>query len=136
MLVDLLFRSVSTANMDSNSINQNEQFLAMQQRLLQLEQIVAQSSAQPSAEPLTSPNVNMEDEEETLSALHSLKVRPSYSWSPSPFLTEVLSLNSPLFPGTMLTDDERRKTIDQYPNIESLQYQPPDTIPSAARKNE
>jgi hypothetical protein len=84
----------------------------MKQRVLQLEQIVAQSSAQPSAEPLTSPNVNMEDEEETLSALHSLKVRPSYSLSPSPFLTEVLSLNSPLFPGTMFTDDERHKTID------------------------
>jgi hypothetical protein len=33
----------------------------------------------------------------------------------------------------MLTDVERRKTIDQCPNIESLQYQPPDTIPSAAR---
>jgi hypothetical protein len=33
----------------------------------------------------------------------------------------------------MLTDDEHRKTIDRYPNIENLHYQPPDTIPSAAR---
>jgi hypothetical protein len=49
--------------MNSNSTHQNEQFLAMQQRLLQLKQVVAQSSAQPSAEPLTSPNVNIEDEE-------------------------------------------------------------------------
>ncbi|KAG2214768.1 hypothetical protein INT45_002195 [Circinella minor] len=122
--------------MDSNSITQNEQFIAMQQRLLQLEQIVAQSSAQPSAEPVSSPNVNMVDdeEEENMSSLHSLPVRPSYSWSPSPFLTEVLSLDSSLFPTTMLTDDERRKTIDQYPNIDNLQYQPPDTIPTAARK--
>ena len=49
--------------MDSNLLNQNEQFIAMQQRLLELEQIVAQSSAQPSAEPLSSPNVNMVDDE-------------------------------------------------------------------------
>jgi hypothetical protein len=91
--------------MDSNSTNQNEKFLAMQQRLLQLEQIVAQSSVQPSTEPLTSPGASMEDEEKTLSALHSLRVRPSYSWAPSPFLTEALSLNSLLFPSTMLTDD-------------------------------
>jgi hypothetical protein len=39
-----------------------------------------------------------------------------------------------MFPSTMLTDDKRRKTIDRYPNIESLQYQPSDTISSAARK--
>jgi hypothetical protein len=120
--------------MDSNSINKNEQFIAMQQRLLQVEQIVAQSSAQPSAEPHTSTHVNMDDEEEPISVLHSLKIRPSYSWSPSTFLSEVLSLDSSLFPTTMLTDDERRKTIDQYPNIENLHYQPPDTIPSAARR--
>ncbi|KAG2206637.1 hypothetical protein INT45_007412 [Circinella minor] len=34
----------------------------------------------------------------------------------------------------MLTDDERRKKINQYPNIDNLQYQPPDTIPTAAHK--
>ncbi|KAI7860384.1 hypothetical protein BDC45DRAFT_431167, partial [Circinella umbellata] len=54
---------------------------------------------------------------------------PSYSWPLSPFLTEVLSLDSSLFPTTMLTNDECCKTIDQYPNIDNFQYQPPDTIP-------
>ena len=34
----------------------------------------------------------------------------------------------------MLPDEERRKTIDHYPNIEHLQYQPPDTIPNTTRK--
>lgn len=63
--------------MDSNSIKQNEQFLAMQQRLFQLEQIVAQSSAQPSAEPHTSPPVNIDEEEASIPALHSLTIRPS-----------------------------------------------------------
>ncbi|KAG2190805.1 hypothetical protein INT47_002545, partial [Mucor saturninus] len=106
----------------------------MQQSLLQLEELVAQSRAQTSTEPQTSPNVNMDADDETIAALHSLRIRPSYSWTPSPFLTEVLSLDSPLFPTTMLPDDERRKLIDQYPNIEQLQYQPPDTIASAARK--
>ncbi|KAI8058852.1 hypothetical protein BDF21DRAFT_348655 [Thamnidium elegans] len=74
------------------------------------------------------------DEGETLSALHSLSIRPSYTWSPSEFLSEVLSLDSPLFPTTMLTDDERRKTIDTYPSIDNLNYQPPNTIPMASRK--
>ncbi|KAI7895717.1 uncharacterized protein EV154DRAFT_494695 [Mucor mucedo] len=120
--------------MDSNSLNQNEQFVAMQQRLFQLEQLVAQSRAQTSTESQTSPNVNMDADDETIAALDSLRIRPSYYWTPSSFLTEVLALDSPLFPTTMLTDDERRKLIDQYPNIEQLQYQPPDTIPSAARK--
>ena len=98
--------------MDSNSINQNDQFLVMQQRLFQLEQIVARSSAQISAEPHASPPVNMGEEEASISALHSLTTRSSYSWSPSPFLSEVLSLDPSLFPTTMLTYDERRKTID------------------------
>ena len=70
--------------MDSNSITQNEQFIAMQQRLHHLEQMVAQANAKPSAEPLTSPNHNMGEEEETLATVHSLRLRPSYSWSPSP----------------------------------------------------
>jgi hypothetical protein len=74
------------------------------------------------------------DDEETISALHSLRIKPSYSSSTTPFLTEVFALDSSLFPTTMLPDDKRRKLIDQYPNIEQLQYQPPDTIPSAARK--
>ncbi|KAI9248588.1 hypothetical protein BDA99DRAFT_446181, partial [Phascolomyces articulosus] len=60
--------------------------------------------------------------------------RPSYTWSPSPFLSEILQLDSSLFPTKMLTDEERKKLIDQYPNIDNLHYQPPDTIPTAARK--
>ncbi|KAI9243197.1 hypothetical protein BDA99DRAFT_544574 [Phascolomyces articulosus] len=68
------------------------------------------------------------------STLHSLQPRPSYSWSPIPFLTNVLSLDNPLFPKTMLPDEQQHKTIDKYPNIEGLQYQPLDTVPIAARK--
>ncbi|KAG2205131.1 hypothetical protein INT47_002225 [Mucor saturninus] len=107
--------------MDPNSVNQNRQFIVIQQGLLQLEQIVTQSSTQSSAEPQTSLNIHMDaNNEETISALHSLRIRPSCSWSPTPFLTEVLALDSLLFTTTMLPDDERRKLIDQYPNINLL----------------
>ncbi|KAI9262422.1 hypothetical protein BDA99DRAFT_438682 [Phascolomyces articulosus] len=107
----------------------------MQQRIFQLEQMLAQETSQSSTEQQPSENVDMEDhDEETLSALHSLRVRPSYTWSPSPFLSEILQLDSSMFPTKMLTDEERKKIIDQYPNIDNLHYQPPDTIPTAARK--
>ena len=66
------------------------------------------------------------DDEGTISALHSLRIRSSYSSYPTPFLTEVLALDSSLFPTTMRLDDERREVIDQ--------YQLPDTISSAAHK--
>lgn len=36
-IIDLLFRSINTANMGFDSMNQNDQFLAMQQRLLELD---------------------------------------------------------------------------------------------------
>ncbi|KAI8085715.1 hypothetical protein BDF21DRAFT_336707 [Thamnidium elegans] len=107
----------------------------MQQIILDLEQIVlSQASAQLSSEPESGTPIEMMDEGGTLSALHSLSIRPSYTWSTSEFLSEVLSLDSPLFPTTMLIDDERRKTIDTYPSIDNLNYQPPDTIPVASRK--
>jgi hypothetical protein len=69
--------------MDSNSPIPNEQFTAMQQRLLQLEQTVAQTSTQPITEPLSSSQSHMDAEEaETLSALHSLSVQPSLVSTP------------------------------------------------------
>ncbi|KAG2234670.1 hypothetical protein INT48_005822 [Thamnidium elegans] len=125
----------STQASQKNQPDQNEQLVAVQQRILDLEQIVlSQASAQLPPEPESRTPIELMDEGETLSALHSLSIRPSYTWSPSEFLSEVLSLDSPLFPTTMLTDDERRKTIDTYPSIDNLNYQPPDTIPMASRK--
>ncbi|KAG2203119.1 hypothetical protein INT47_004926 [Mucor saturninus] len=103
--------------MDTNT---SEQLVALQQRIMQLEQFITQqqpqqqsSTAQPSAEQ---------------------QQQPSYSWTPPPLLSEVLQLESSLFPATMLTDDERRKVIENYPNIDGVQCQPPDTIPMASRK--
>ncbi|KAI7873163.1 uncharacterized protein EV154DRAFT_431167, partial [Mucor mucedo] len=72
--------------------------------------------------------------EEQQGVLHSLEIRPSYTWNRSPLLTEKLSLDSSLFPDTTMRDEERRLLIDKYPGIETVQYQPPESIPSAARR--
>ncbi|KAG2230484.1 hypothetical protein INT48_003002 [Thamnidium elegans] len=64
----------------------------------------------------------------------NLQVRLSYTWTPPEFLTELLSLDEPLFTSSILTDDERKKTIERYPPVENLHYQPSDTVPVAARK--
>ncbi|KAI8974981.1 hypothetical protein BDB01DRAFT_380531 [Pilobolus umbonatus] len=113
--------------MESNPSN------SMQQRLFHLEQLATQQQAQPSAEPNSSPEHTM-DMGENNSVLHSLGIRPSYSWCSSPFLNEVLSLDTSLFPSTVMSEDERRKMIEKYPNIEGVQYQPPDTIPLASKR--
>lgn len=64
----------------------------MQQKLLQLEQIIAQSSAQSSAELQSSSNVNKDvGDEGTISAFHFLRIRPSYSSS------HTISYRSPCF---------------------------------------
>ncbi|KAI9338901.1 hypothetical protein BD770DRAFT_400542 [Pilaira anomala] len=120
--------------MDSN-ISPDQTIFNMQQRLAHLEQMLqqAQPSAEqgPSAENPTSMDTN--DTTETTD-LHSLEVRPSYTWTPSEFLTGVLSLDEPIFTSPAITDEERKKTIERYPPIENLHYQPPDTVPVAARK--
>jgi hypothetical protein len=114
-----------------------EQYITQQQQQQQQQQQrqqQQQSTAQPSAEPQSSTNSPMTDIIEESNSLHSLETRPSYSWTPPPLLTEVLQLNSPLFPSVMMSNEEGRKLIDRYPNLEGTQYQPPDTIPLASRK--
>ncbi|KAI8091721.1 hypothetical protein BDF21DRAFT_410078, partial [Thamnidium elegans] len=100
--------------MDSNS-SPDQTIFNMQQRLAQLEQMIRQ--AQPSAEPSSSSTnpttMDMNDTSEQVSDLHSLQ---------------------PLFTSSILTDDERKKTIERYPPVENLHYQPPETVPVAARK--
>ncbi|KAI9008899.1 hypothetical protein CLU79DRAFT_840052 [Phycomyces nitens] len=109
---------------------------AMQQCLLQLELLATQT--QPSAEspslfPPTMDNT-MTDDGDRVATLHSLDTQSSFTWTPPTFLQEVLSLDSPLFPMTLLSDVDCHTLIDQYPNIDGLQYQPPDTVPIAAQK--
>ncbi|KAI7879339.1 uncharacterized protein EV154DRAFT_401872, partial [Mucor mucedo] len=64
--------------------------------------------------------------------LHFLGIRLSCSWNPPDFLTEVVTLDPPLFPTMMIPDKECRKLIDQFSKIEELPYQPPGRIPSAS----
>lgn len=114
-----------------------EQLLANQQaQITQLEQyILNNNNAQPSAEPTIQqqqPSTTM-DEDQLVSQLHSLDIRPDYSWQPSEFLSGVMHFNQSLFNTATLPDDRRKAIIEQYPGIKDMDYQPPDTIPLAAR---
>ncbi|KAG2219462.1 hypothetical protein INT45_008110 [Circinella minor] len=73
-----------------------------------------------------------DDEEETLSSL--LTSSAFLLLVPVTLLSENLSLDSSLSLTIILTDGERRKTINQYLNIGYLQYQLPYTTPTAASK--
>ncbi|KAI8969356.1 hypothetical protein BDB01DRAFT_856087 [Pilobolus umbonatus] len=73
------------------------------------------------------------EEEQLVSQLHSLDIRPDYTWKPSPFLSEIMQFNQPLFTTNTLTDDKRKAIIEQYPGQKDMDYQPPDTVPLAAR---
>ncbi|KAG2221681.1 hypothetical protein INT45_002719 [Circinella minor] len=70
----------------------------------------------------------MTDVMDEFQLLYSLETRPSYAWTPPTLLADVLQLYSSLFPSTMISDEECHTTIDKYPNIEGLQYQPPDNM--------
>ncbi|KAG2207358.1 hypothetical protein INT47_006832 [Mucor saturninus] len=108
----------------------------MQQRLAHLEQMLqqAQSSVEHNSPALNSTVMDMNDTSENLTDLHSLEVRPSFTWTTPNFFSESLSLDEPLFTSPRLRDDECKKTIEIYPPIENLHYQPTDTIPVSARK--
>jgi hypothetical protein len=43
-------------------------------------------------------------------------------------------LDAPLFTSSPLSDDKRHKTIEKYPTMDTVQYQPPDTVPIATSK--
>jgi hypothetical protein len=115
-----------------------EQAVALQQRVAQLEQMLqqAQSSTEPSSSSPTSIPAPMDTNEfpENLPALHSLEIRPAYGWTPPQFLTEFYALDEPLFTSSPLSDEERKRNIEKYPPIQYLQYQPPDTMPIAAKR--
>lgn len=128
---------MSSSNFENSNTLNNEQLVAMQQRLVQLEQFISQQqfTAQPSAEqPIVDSDEPMTGLMDPTLPVHSLETRPSYNWTPPPLLSQVLQLNAPLFTEPLLTDEVRRQTIDKYPGIEGIQYQPPDTLPMTAKK--
>ncbi|KAI8339284.1 hypothetical protein BD560DRAFT_459511 [Blakeslea trispora] len=73
------------------------------------------------------------EEEQLISQLHFLDIRPDYTWKPSPLLSEIMQFNQPLFTTNTLTDDKRKVIIEQYPGQKDMDYQHPDTVPLAAR---
>ncbi|KAI8331301.1 hypothetical protein BD560DRAFT_429069 [Blakeslea trispora] len=63
--------------------------------------------------------------------LHSLPVRPDFSWIPSTQLSEMLALDQNLFIHGLLGKTDHSQLIEQYPPMRNLSYVPPQTVPSA-----
>lgn len=81
---------------------------------------------------------NMDTTTDTQSAadttqLHSIRTRPHYDWSPSPFLMELLNLDAPLHNSPVLSDSDRKTIIESYPPLSHLDYRAPATVPTAER---
>ncbi|CAO3632652.1 unnamed protein product [Mucor hiemalis] len=121
--------------MSSNRFVDNDLMMTMQERLIELELKLARLNTSTSEKPPVSPHfkTNNTTDKKKNAALHSLRVQPSYTWSPSSTLSKTLALDSPLY-STPLAEKERHKKIDRYPKVDQIQYQPPDTVPTAHRK--
>ena len=67
--------------------------------------------------------------------LHDLPVRPNYDWQPPQELYTRIrrSLSNPIFKQT-LSDEERKRIIEQYPAIQGIKYTPPSAVPEAQRR--
>ncbi|PHZ12767.1 uncharacterized protein RHIMIDRAFT_313464 [Rhizopus microsporus ATCC 52813] len=110
-----------------------EQLAAMQQQQIQrLEELLV--SHLPPSSTLGPPFDDHMDDSNGATSLHSIGIHPTYNWTPSSILSEVLSLDKAIFTTPALSDDQRVKIIERYPTMENVQYQPPDTIPDAAHR--
>ena len=91
-------------------------------------QLLAESTQQQQQ-----PTSTME-EDEIGAHLHSLEMHPDYSWQPSDFFFKnSMQFGKSLFTTPTLSDDARREIIECYLGMKNTDYQPPDTIPVAAR---
>ncbi|CAO3693376.1 hypothetical protein G6F70_003785 [Rhizopus microsporus] len=90
-----------------------EQLVAMQQQQIQRleELLVPHLPSSTSASPFD----DHMDDSSGVTSLHSIGVRPTYNWTPSPILSEVLSLDKAIFATPALSDDQRAKIIDIQP---------------------
>lgn len=73
------------------------------------------------------------EKDQLVTQLHSPEIRSDYTCQPSAFLSNCMQFNHSLFNNPPLTDDERKLLIERYPGMKDTDYQPPDTIPLAAR---
>ncbi|KAG0781065.1 hypothetical protein G6F16_012666 [Rhizopus arrhizus] len=106
------------------------EFTALQQQVQQQQQILQQILAlqqQQTAhqQPVPESEDTMED------TLHSLPVKMDYSWSPTPALSEFLSMDSNLFLTDLMPSKYHTEIIEQYPPQKNLSYVSPQTVPSA-----
>jgi hypothetical protein len=121
--------------MSSNN-NENlsiEQLVAMQQRQIQRLEELLVFHLPPSSTSGSLFDDHM-DNSSGATSLHSIGVRSTYNWTPSPILSEVLSLDKVIFATSALSDDQLAKIIERYPIMKNVQYQPLNTIPDAAHR--
>ncbi|OBZ80964.1 hypothetical protein A0J61_10987 [Choanephora cucurbitarum] len=90
------------------------------------------TNAQPSEEPSFEQQQHQSIENQLVSQLHSLEIRPDHTWQPTPFLFGLMNFDQSLFITSTLTDDNRKVIIEQYLGMKDIDYQPPDTVPAAA----
>ncbi|KAI8368539.1 hypothetical protein BD560DRAFT_330885 [Blakeslea trispora] len=71
---------------------------------------------------------------DTLSPPAELPIRPRYDWVPEAPLNELMHLDTALWTDNSLPPEERKEIIDSYPPVRGINYQPPDTMPRAAKQ--
>ncbi|KAG0183934.1 hypothetical protein DFQ28_000456 [Apophysomyces sp. BC1034] len=115
------------ANIVSNDsvLEQLTAQVAQQQQLLK--QLLAQQVSLPEQQRL-------DNIVSTTSHIHTLLVRPHFDWTPSEALLDhVPELSTDLF-SQILSDDQKKSTIELYPPMQTEKYSPPLTIPAAQER--
>ncbi|KAG1136608.1 hypothetical protein G6F37_011856 [Rhizopus arrhizus] len=100
------------------------EFTALQQQVQQQQQILQQQQT-AHQQPVPESEDAMED------TLHSLPVKMDHSWSPTPALSEFLSMDSNLFLTDLMPSKDHTEIIEQYPPQKNLSYVPPQAVSSA-----
>ncbi|CEG73460.1 hypothetical protein RMATCC62417_08839 [Rhizopus microsporus] len=72
------------------------------------------------------------DEDELVNN-HSLEMRPSYTWQPSEMLSELMHFEKSLFTTSPIKEQARKDMVEQYLGMKDNNYNPPNTMPDAAR---
>ncbi|KAG0758604.1 hypothetical protein G6F25_006029 [Rhizopus arrhizus] len=104
-----------------------DQVQTLQQQLAALQQQLNNNTS-----PMDSISSTSQLAEDT-APLHSVGTRPHYDWTPSEFLNQFLQLDTHLYTSPMLTDNDRKSIIENYPPLASLDYRPPSSVPTAER---
>ncbi|KAG1047494.1 hypothetical protein G6F43_010061 [Rhizopus delemar] len=106
---------------------------SLEDQVQMLQQLAAlQQQLNSSTSPMDSTSPTSQSAEDT-APLHSVGTRPHYDWTPSEFLNQFLQLDTHLYKSPLLTDNDRKSIIENYPPLASLDYRPPSSVLTAER---